>query len=84
MIRFRAKREHLGLYGLLIESKGQNLALTALCVPYSLQGSRRTVMTKLRKRSEAIMELMKCRANMAHVRKSRPDPGLDFQVKYHP
>jgi len=35
--RFRAKREQLEtFYGLLPESQGQNLALTVLCVPCSL------------------------------------------------
>ena len=39
-VRFRAKREQLKrCQGLHPESQGQNLALTALCVPYSLDGS---------------------------------------------
>ena len=36
-VRFRAKREHLKrVQRHLSESQGQNLALTVLCVPYSL------------------------------------------------
>ena len=28
-----------------------------------------------------VMNLVRCRANMAHIRQSRPDCGLGFQVK---
>ena len=39
--RFRAKREHLQtVQGLLSESQSQNLALTVLHVPHSLDGGR--------------------------------------------
>ena len=41
MARFRAKREQLRKFtGLSPESQGQNLALTVLCVLYSLNSGR--------------------------------------------
>ena len=35
----------------------------------------------VRRRAEPSDRAVRCRANMAHVRQSRPDSGLDFQVK---
>jgi len=87
----RAKREQLKWFrGLLPESQGQDLASTVLYVPYSLKsggGLKRAcfLLAAARvARAESLQRFAKdqrCGANMAHVKQSRPDSGLGFQVE---
>ena len=76
---------------LLPESQGQNLAVTVLYVPTSLEGGLGGVRRIDRDEWNAVLFLAiamvlptlspRCRVNMAHKRQSGPDSDLGFQVK---
>jgi len=72
----------------LPESQGQNLAWTVLYVPYSLKAafpkscaSSSSISPGTTTLSVSSVLPYCSRPNMAHRRQSRPDSGLDFQVK---
>jgi len=60
----------------LTESQNQSLGLTVLYVPYWLDNGTNDLVIEA-----AGMCPYPCRANMAHIRQSKPNSGLGFQVK---
>ena len=74
----------------LPERQGQNTALTVVCVPYSLDRREAVMIPAADVKAAlaievdwhaALQELASCRANTAYIRQSRPDSGLEIQVK---
>ena len=64
--------------GLLPESEGQNLALTVLFFSCTLDGG---IPDLLPRTYQIDPHAAGVGLNMAHIRQSRPDSGLGFQVK---
>ena len=65
----------------LPESQGHNLALTVLYVPNSLDKGIEGVYVPTGSPVGGGRHHVYPRANMAHIRQSRPDPGLGVHVK---
>ena len=58
------------------------MRLTVQGLGFKLQGWGFGVQVSLRMSTKTAYKLgYRCRANMAHIRQSRPDSGLGFQVK---